>query len=234
MECYCNLQNIQDILADGKTPHERRFGEPFKGPIIPFGALVENKSISTRDQTRLHQFGKKVLPGIFQGYALIAGGLWKGDILIADMENGNYGRIRNLLSTNQRRRNIDRTKRRRIHIRRWHSKIVRKRLRIPRTRSKTKQAVRRENLRGKFQDEPEESQPTEPTDDAEARADFWSIQDDFIYRHHNEPRVQLYLPKEETFPIPLKYTGVTRSTHTDLDVIQEKRIDEKVSHILHY
>ena len=27
------------------------------------------------------------------------------------------------------------------------------------------------------------------TDDAEARADFWSIQSDFIYRHHNEPRV---------------------------------------------
>ena len=34
---------------------------------------------------------------------------------------------------------------------------------------------------------------------------FWSIGGDFIYRHHNEPRVQLYVPKEETFPIPLKY-----------------------------
>ena len=46
-----------------------------------------------------------------------------------------------------------------------------------------------------------ESQPTESTDDAEARADFWSIQGDFIYRHHHEPRVQLHVPKEETFPI---------------------------------
>ena len=62
------------------------------------------------------------------------------------------------------------------------------------------------------------------TDDAEVRADFWSIQGDFIYRHHNEPRVQLYVPKEETFPIP--YIDVTRSTHTDLDVMQEKRIDD--------
>ena len=26
--------------------------------------------------------------------------------------------------------------------------------------------------------------------------------------------------------IPLKYIDVTRSTHTDLDVLQEKRIDE--------
>ena len=29
------LRNIQDLLSDGKTPYERRFGEPFKGPIIP-------------------------------------------------------------------------------------------------------------------------------------------------------------------------------------------------------
>ena len=56
-----------------------------------------------------------------------------------------------------------------------------------------------------------ESQPTAPTDDAEARADFWSIQGDFIYRHHNEPRVQLRVPTEETFPIPLKYSDVART-----------------------
>ena len=48
----------------------------------------------------------------------------------------------------------------------------------------------------------------------------------FIYRHHNEPRVQLQVPKEETFPITLKYTDVTRSTYTDLDVMQEKRVDD--------
>ena len=41
MECYTYLRNIQDLLSDGKTPYERRFGEPFKGPIIPFGSLVE-------------------------------------------------------------------------------------------------------------------------------------------------------------------------------------------------
>ena len=53
-----------------------------------------------------------------------------------------------------------------------------------------------------------------------------SIQGDFIYRHHNEPRVQLYVPKELTFPIPLKYIDVTRSIYTDLDVMQEKRVDD--------
>ena len=41
MECYTYLRNIQDLLSDGETPYERRFGEPSKGPIIPFDSLVE-------------------------------------------------------------------------------------------------------------------------------------------------------------------------------------------------
>ena len=70
VESYCHLRNVQDLLADGKTPCERRFGEPLKGPIVPFGAMVEYHPISTRDQSRLHQFGKKVVLGIFLGYEL--------------------------------------------------------------------------------------------------------------------------------------------------------------------
>ena len=40
-----------------------------------------------KDQSRLHQFGKKVLLVIFLGYELIAGRIWKGHILIADLED---------------------------------------------------------------------------------------------------------------------------------------------------
>ena len=56
--------------------------------------------------------------------------------------------------------------------------------------------------------------------------DFWSMSGSFIYRHHVEPRVELYSPREESFPIPLKYIDVTRTTHTNLDVKLEKRIDD--------
>ena len=86
MECYTYLRNVQDLLSDGKTPYERRFGKPFEGPLIPFGSLVEYYPISAKDQSRIHQFGKKVLPGLFLGHALYAGGIWKGDILVADIE----------------------------------------------------------------------------------------------------------------------------------------------------
>ena len=37
------------LLSDGKTPYERRFGQPFEGPIIPFGSLVEYHPITAKD-----------------------------------------------------------------------------------------------------------------------------------------------------------------------------------------
>ena len=40
--------------------------------IIPFGALMEFLPSSARDQSRILQLGKKVLPWIFPGYAWIA------------------------------------------------------------------------------------------------------------------------------------------------------------------
>ena len=85
VECYCYLRNIQDKLFDGKTPHERLFGMPFDGPVTPFGAMVEYHPIPSKDQSRLHQFGAKVLPGKFLGYAFYAEGIWRGDIMVADI-----------------------------------------------------------------------------------------------------------------------------------------------------
>ena len=63
-------------------------------------------------------------------------------------------------------------------------------------------------------------------DAGEAIHDFWSMSGNFIYRHHVEPRVKLYSPREESFPIPLKYIVVSRTTRTNLDVMQERRIDD--------
>ena len=34
MECHCYLRNIPAHLSGEKTPYERRFGEPFKRPVI--------------------------------------------------------------------------------------------------------------------------------------------------------------------------------------------------------
>ena len=44
---------------------------------------------------------------------------------------------------------------------------------------------------------------------------------DIISSHHVEPTVELYSPREESFPTPLKYNDVS-TTHTNLDVKQER------------
>ena len=70
-------------------------------------------------------------------------------------------------------------------------------------------------------------QPQDSFPDAgETINDFCPTSGSFIYHHHVEPRVKFYSPREESFPIPLKYIDVSRITQTNLDVKQEKRIDD--------
>ena len=64
----CEMLQISYLMK--KTPCDRRFEQPFKGPIIPFGSLVEYHPVTAKDQSRIDQFGKKVLPGLFLGDAL--------------------------------------------------------------------------------------------------------------------------------------------------------------------
>ena len=76
---------------------------------------------------------------------------------------------------------------------RWYSQIVRKRPRTPRTHSKagtTGVKISVENFKANRKGLNRRSH------------DFWSIEGDFIYRHHIEPRVHLHVPKE-IFPTPL-------------------------------
>ena len=79
-------ETFKNLLSDGKTPYERRFGMPLNEPVIPFGEMVEHHHISWKDQSRFHQFGAKVLPGKFLTNVLYAGEIWKGDIMVGDIE----------------------------------------------------------------------------------------------------------------------------------------------------
>ena len=79
----CETSQIYYLM--GRRPMKHVLGNHLKD-IIPFGSLVEYHPITAKDQSRIHQFGKKVLPGLLLGYALYAGGIWKGDVLIANLE----------------------------------------------------------------------------------------------------------------------------------------------------
>ena len=94
MLAYCFLRNVVDLVSpasDGEndppptaTPYKLRFGEDFRGPLIPFGAEINYKPSSQQDKDRLHAFGAVLRSGIFVGCQQHAGGGWTGDLLIAD------------------------------------------------------------------------------------------------------------------------------------------------------
>ena len=229
MECYTFLRNVTDLLSDGKTPYERRLGQPFKGHIIPFGSLVEYHPITAKDQSRIHQFGKKVFPGLFLGYALYAGGIWKGDVLIADLQELETMDASEIYSKGLRS-DISQRKRR-IYF--FQSQMNESKplgedqdLRTSMVRHRPIQGEGNVDFLGESEGSllpPQDSFP----DAGEAINDFRSMSGNFMYRHHHvEPRVKLYSPREESFPIPLKYIDVSRTTHTNVDVKQEKRIDD--------
>ena len=63
-------------------------------------------------------------------------------------------------------------------------------------------------------------------DAGEAINYFWSMSGNFKNRHHVEPGVKLYSPREESFPTPLKYIDVSKTTITNLHADQASRIDD--------
>ena len=189
------LRNVQDLLPDGKTPYERCFGELFKGPIVPFGSLVEYYPITAKDQSQIHQFGKKVLPGLFLGYALYAGRIWKGDVLIADLEELETTDASEIYSKRLTAKEVVFPKQGEFHFsnRRWTNQNSRRRSGIENIHVGTASTNSRRKSRS-FLWEWEGSLP--PPHDSfpdadEAINDFWSMSGNFIYRHHVEPRVKL-------------------------------------------
>ena len=195
IECCRYLRNVQDLLADGKTPYVRRFGEPFKGPISSdFNARFIKTSSIWQESITWYLSWVSIDRGrnLEWRYSNCGLGISGKD----GCTEKHWIHRKKMISYSQRQM-VQQNCQEEISLRR-------------------EQPLRSEGLSGEVQGESEESQPAEPTDDAEARGDFWSIQGDFINRHHNEPRVQLNVPKEETFPAPLKYIDVARSAHSDL------------------
>ena len=190
LECYTCLRNVTDLLSDGKTPYERRFGQPFKGPIIPFGSLVEYHPFTAKDQSRIHQFGKKVLPGLFLGYALYAGEFGKVTYWLQTLRSWRRWTHRKSTQKRLNAKEVKFPKEKGEFI----FPIADGRIKIPggdqelRTSTSTRQRQFEESHLD-FLGESEGSLPPPQDSPGEAIDDFWSMSGNFIYRHH-EPRAE--------------------------------------------
>ena len=162
---------------------------------------------------------------------MCAGGIGKGDVLIADLEELETMDASETYSKRLNAKEVIFTKENaKLFFQDADGRI---KLLGGDQELRTPTSIRDRPIRGEshvdFLGESEGSLPP-PHDsfpDAEkAINDFWSMSGNFIYRHHVEPRVKLYSSREESFPIPLKYIDVSRTTHTNMDVKQERRIDD--------
>ena len=131
------------------------FGKPFNRPIIAFGSSVEYYPVSAKDQSRIHQFGTKVLQGTFPGCVLYAGGIWKGDIMVADTEE--------LEEMCRKMVNISH-----IPDRRWNRQVVWKRSGFPKNHLNQGSPCTRRRTR-------HFSRRVSTVRHAKARNDFWAI-----------------------------------------------------------
>ena len=105
MECYTYLRNVTDLLSDGKTLVKDVLGNHLKDLLFHLVHWLSITLLLRRTSQESINLERKVLPGLFLGYALYAGGIWKGDVLVADLEElGDDGRIGNLLKKNSMRK----------------------------------------------------------------------------------------------------------------------------------
>ena len=139
---------------------------------------------------------------------MYAEGIWKGDILVADLEELETMDASEIYSERLNAKGSN------ISQRKWKNYFPIEDGRIKPLGGdqdlRTPTLIRERPIRGQghvdFFGESEGSLP--PPEDSlpdagEAIHDFWSMSGNFIYLHHVEPRVKLYSPREVSFLIPL-------------------------------
>ena len=81
--------NIEiDWDDDGLSPYSRRHGIEFSGERLPFGCLIDYKPADP-DTKELPKFGPRGVPGIFLGYYVAPGGVWREDYLVVPLDEVN-------------------------------------------------------------------------------------------------------------------------------------------------
>ena len=158
-----------------------------------FGSLVEYYPISAKDQSRIHQFGKKVLPGLFLGYSLYAGGIWKGDLTVADIEELETMDASEIYCKRLNAQEVifPQKMENSFSSRRWTNQIFWRRSGTENIHLDTGTPNSRRRSR-RFSWWIKRVSSTTSRLTSEAINDFWSMSGNFIYGHHVEPRVKLY------------------------------------------
>ena len=80
----CETSQIYDLM--GRRPMKDFLGNHLKDRLFHLVHWLSITLYLCEGSVKNPSIGKKVLPGLFLGYALYAVEIWKGDILVADIE----------------------------------------------------------------------------------------------------------------------------------------------------
>ena len=210
------------------------------------GAEIVYKPYSDKDIARLHKFGSNMLPGIFLGYVQQSGGGWSGDLRVLDQEQ--IENALDISEIHERRLKAAEVEvlmdgeNFRFPLADGSLKQPDVPVRIARPRRMNLQRIVDESAVDLFYDDDDDNNenplpghandgdisagrdaelesPSQSAGGENAEQDFWSMSGDLITRWHRTPRLKMYVPDENTFPIPLKYIDVVRTTITDLEIM---------------
>ena len=84
---HCIALNLCKRFDTGIVPWEARFGEPFAGLIVPFGAKVLYWHNPKQNVPETSKFSSTGVEGIFLGYHIQPGFVWKQEYLVAPVNN---------------------------------------------------------------------------------------------------------------------------------------------------
>ena len=162
--------------------------------------MREYHPISVKDQSRLHQFGEKVLFGMFfSRCALFAGGIWTRQTGRRHRGAGTFGRVRNPCSETHYKVVIPKNGEHFIFPIADGTVKLSGRGQVCRKSTSIRDCPARGEQHKDLQGESDGPQPLDKkTGDGEARNDSWSMEGNYIFRQHVEPRVQLYVPKNHS------------------------------------
>ena len=86
---WCLSQNVCEPPSGSRTPWNLRFEEEFKGQFLPFGCRIDYWTGPRQKPKKDLKFDPTSNPGVFVGYVIHPGFLWRGDYLVASLKELN-------------------------------------------------------------------------------------------------------------------------------------------------